>query len=343
MTAAFDPEACDLDDFRRCVEVDIDVARYPSADGIREGAVAYSARALARAADEDWLALRAELVDALQDGPGVVVISEAFDADVVDRVSAVFRELIAEQRQSGTAGGDHFAESGANDRVWNSLEKLARRDPAAFVDYHDNPATDLVSRAWVGDGYQLTAQVNVVNPGGRAQAPHRDYHLGFLSEGVAASYPPHVHRLSPYLTLQGAVAHTDMPVATGPTMYLPHSQKYDAGYVAWRRDDFAEYFAAHRCQPALAKGDAVFFNPALFHAAGHNTTGDQRRMANLFQVSSPFGRAMEKVDRRAICLSIYPALLAEADRGRSGAGLDRVVSAAAEGYPFPADLDHFAS
>ena len=37
----------------------------------------------------------------------------------------------------------------------------------------------------------------------------------------AADYPAHVHRFSPMLTLQGAVAHCDMPVATGPTMYLP--------------------------------------------------------------------------------------------------------------------------
>ena len=40
-----------------------------------------------------------------------------------------------------------------------------------------------------------------------------------------ASYPAHLHRTSPVLTLQGAVAHCDMPVESGPTMYLPHSQK----------------------------------------------------------------------------------------------------------------------
>jgi len=47
----------------------------------------------------------------------------------------------------------------------------------------------------------------------------------------------------------------------------------------------------------LEKGDAVFFNPALLHAAGSNHATDIRRMANLQQISSAFGRPMETVDR----------------------------------------------
>ena len=43
----------------------------------------------------------------------------------------------------------------------------------------------LVSTAWLGPAYQVTSQVNVVRPGGVAQDPHRDYHLGFLSNAVA--------------------------------------------------------------------------------------------------------------------------------------------------------------
>ena len=49
---------------------------------------------------------------------------------------------------------------------------------------------------------------------------------------------------------------------------------------------------------------------------------------------------MERVDRRRICLAIYPFLLERARTGLSPAGVERVVAAAAEGYPFPADLDH---
>jgi ectoine hydroxylase-related dioxygenase (phytanoyl-CoA dioxygenase family) len=148
-----------------------------------------------------------------------------------------------------------------------------------------------------------------------------------------------VHRLSPVLTLQGAVAHADMPAETGPTMYLPHSQKYLPGYLAWRRPEFREYFEAHRVQLPLRKGDVVFFNPALFHAAGANRTSDVRRMASLLQVSSAFGRAMEAIDRAAMSVAVCPALQAMADDGASPAAIANVIAACAEGYPFPANLD----
>ncbi len=151
--------------------------------------------------------------------------------------------------------------------------------------------------------------------------------------------PAHVHRLSPVLTLKGAVAHTDMPAETGPTLYLPHSHKYLPGYLAWRRPEFQEYFEAHHVQLPLHKGDAVFVNPAVFHAAGANRTADVRRMANLLQVSSAFGRAMEVVDRAAMSAAVSPALQAMADDGASPAAIGNVIAACAEGYPFPANLD----
>ena len=65
----------------------------------------------------------------------------------------------------------------------------------------------------------------------------------------------------------------------------------------------------------LAKGDAIFFNPALFHAAGTNHTTDVRRMANLLQVSSAYGRAMETVDRTRMTKALYPTLCAAQQDG----------------------------
>ncbi|MFE5887490.1 phytanoyl-CoA dioxygenase family protein [Streptomyces sp. NPDC002285] len=327
---------CDLADFREVVERTTDLADYPYASLVERNVLIYDSDRLRKA--EDGRAVRAELVRALTDGPGIVVFQGAFpDPEIVDRLSAVFDALIAEQRASGASAGDHFARPGANDRVWNALEKAALHDPEAFADYYANDILALVSRAWLGPGYQVTSQVNVVNPGGAAQTVHRDYHLGFLSNEVAAAYPAHVHVLSPVLTLQGAVAHCDMPVQSGPTMYLPYSQTYEPGYLAWRLPEFQEYFEAHHVQLPLAKGDAAFFNPALFHAAGTNRSADIRRMANLLQVSSAFGRAMETVDREAVTNAVYPALLARA--GVDEAWTANVIAASAEGYPFPTNLD----
>ncbi len=261
------------------------------------------------------------------------------DPTVVDRATAAFDAMIADERTAGGPAGDHFAKAGANDRVWNALEKLAVRDPETFVDYYANDVIALVSRAWLGPGYQVTSQVNVVRPGGKAQDPHRDYHLGFMANDRIERYPTHVHALSPVLTLQGAVAHTGMPVESGPTMYLPHSHKYLPGYLAWRLPEFREYFAQHYVQLPLAKGDAAFFNPALFHGAGTNVSADIQRVANLLQVSSAFGRAMETVDRDRVTRAVYPALRDRVAAGATSAAIENAVAASAEGYPFPTNLD----
>src|SRR5271156_3323812 len=87
----------------------------------------------------------------------------------------------------------------------------------------------------------------------------------------------------------------------------------------------------------LAKGDAAVFNPSLFHAAGHNRTSDIRRIGNLLQVSSAYGRAMESVDRAAMAKALYPALSAATNP--SARGIANVIAASAEGYAFPTNLD----
>ncbi|MET7889936.1 phytanoyl-CoA dioxygenase family protein [Streptomyces mirabilis] len=333
---------CDLDVFRSLVEQRTDPADHPSAERVEQNLPLYDSDRLRSLAisPEGRRSVQDELVRALSDGPGIVVLKGAFpDAAVVDAGSEAFRALIEEERASGTARGDHFAKPGANDRVWNALDKVAVRAPEVFADYYANDILELIAEAWLGPGYQVTSQVNVVNPGGAAQNVHRDYHLGFLSQERAATYPAHVHRLSPVLTLQGAVAHCDMPVESGPTLYLPHSQKFAPGYLAWRLPRFVEYFDGHHVQLPLEKGDAVYFNPALFHAAGHNRSAGIRRMANLLQISSAFGRAMESVDREAMANALFPVLLRRKSEGVSEDWLRRVIAATAEGYPFPTNLD----
>lgn len=334
---------CRLDDLVAVLAEGTDLERYPHArDAVQDVLVYDCAQISPDMADAARRrALQAELADALANGPGVVVFAGAYeDTSVIDAVAAAFNDIIAEQRAEGGPAGDHFGEPGANDRIWNALEKLAVRAPDLFVRYYANDVLALVSQAWLGPGYQITSQVNVVNPGGRAQAVHRDYHLGFQSNDVAEEYPAHVHALSPALTLQGAVAHSDMPVESGPTLLLPHSQKYLPGYLAWRRPEFREHFDSHHVQLPLAKGDAIFFNPALFHAAGTNHTADVRRMANLLQVSSAFGRAMESIDRARVSAAIFDDLMkAQATEGWDPRALDNVVAASAEGYAFPTNLD----
>ena len=187
-------------------------------------------------------------------------------------------------------------------------------DPEAFVDYYANDVVALAATAWLGPGYQVTSQVNVVNPGGAGQTVHRDYHLGFQSPKTSAEFPAHVHALSPVLTLQGAVAHCDMPVESGPTLYLPHSPEVRARLPrlpaarvpgVLRRPPRAA--AAGQGRRRLLQPGAV---PRRRHEPHDRRAPDGQPAAGL----SAFGRAMETVDRRRVVEAVYPALLAAQGR-----------------------------
>ncbi|MEX3008709.1 phytanoyl-CoA dioxygenase family protein [Hoeflea sp. TYP-13] len=317
---------------------------WPFASAVVNNVLIYDGDAVRKLAQspENRLELMAEWVEVFLSGPGVIVIRHAIqDKSVIDEASATFEAIITEQRRTNEGGGDHFAKPGANDRIWNAAEKHCIASPENFARYFGNVAIGLVSRAWLGDGYQVTAQVNRVNPGGAAQTAHRDYHLGFMTAERLRQFPTHVHRLSPVLTLQGAVAHCDMPVESGPTLFLPYSQIFLEGYVAFGRDEYQDWFREHHVQLPLEKGDAVFFNPALMHAAGPNISKDIYRMANLLQVSSAFGRAIEAVDRTRMSQLLYPVLLeAQRTQSLSGDEIACAIAACAEGYPFPTNLDN---
>ena len=88
--------------------------------------------------------------------------------------------------------GDHFAAAGQNDRIWNALEKLALRAPEVFADYYANDLIAAACRAWLGPGYQVTSQVNVVNPGGAAQQVAPGLPPGLRLRHQAARFPAHV-------------------------------------------------------------------------------------------------------------------------------------------------------
>lgn len=341
--AYYDPETCDLGEFTALIGQMTRSEQVPHAAAIEKNIPIYDMSNLRSTLEDDRTrrGLMAEWAQVLGSGAGVLVLKGAYaDTAVLDEATRIYEGIIAEEKQGTGGAGDHFAAAGANDRIWNALQKLCEASPEAFLNYFANTAIAAVCEAWLGPNYQMTAQVNLVHPGGAAQQAHRDYHLGFQTAEVSASYPAHVHDVSPILTLQGAVAHCDMPLNSGPTKLLPFSQAYRPGYAAWRRDDFRALFEERHVQLPLAKGDAVFFSPALFHAAGANTSHDIHRFANLLQVSSAFGRAMETVDRDKMCKLLYPhALQARQDGRLNAAELSAAIAATAEGYSFPTNLD----
>jgi ectoine hydroxylase-related dioxygenase (phytanoyl-CoA dioxygenase family) len=332
-----------FESFKSCVSRTTKAHDWPYAAAIEKNLPIYDGRAVRAIAGDEGKRreLMAEWVEAFDSGAGVIVIKNAIsEPSVIDRATEVFEQIVEKQRQDGSGAGDHFAKPGANDRIWNALEKHCLADPANFVRYYASDAIAMAAKAWLGRGYQMTAQMNRVNPGGTAQKAHRDYHLGFMSPQQMQEFPGHIHRISPVLTLQGAIAHCDMPIESGPTLFLPYSQTFFEGYIAFSRPEFQNYFAENHVQLPLEKGDGVFFNPAVMHGAGNNTSRDIYRMANLLQISSAFGRAMESVNRARMVTALYPALLAALRGGHlSRSEAVNAIAAAAEGYAFPTNLD----
>ncbi|SMD06444.1 phytanoyl-CoA dioxygenase family protein [Primorskyibacter flagellatus] len=326
----------ELDDLVRLCDRETRLEDWPHAQATEQNVLIYDAAKAAETRGEERLALMAEWATAFRTGPGVIVLRGAIpNAAVMDRATEVFSAIIAEEKDA-SARGDYFITAGSNDRVWNSLQKHCLADPKNFADYFSYSAIDMACRAWLGPGYQMTAQCFRVNPGGKAQDAHRDYHLGFMTPERQEAYPAHVQELSPMLTLQGGVAHIDMPLETGPTLYLPYSQMYFEGYLAFERPEFQDYFQSARSQLPMNKGDAIFFNPAVMHCAGANVTEDRFRLVNLLQVSSAMGRPMEAIDRTRMITALFPVL---SGGGWSEDALERIISASAEGYAFPTNLD----
>jgi ectoine hydroxylase-related dioxygenase (phytanoyl-CoA dioxygenase family) len=337
-------EDCNLTDFQEIINQALKSDSVPNASEVVSNVPVYDISRLQKVFQGSDL--RAELMSewawVLRESSGVIVLRNAYqDTTVIDEATKLYEDIISDEKRKNGGGADHFAAAGANDRIWNSLQKLCESSPDVFLRYFANESIQAACEAWLGPNYQMTAQVNLVHPGGNAQQAHRDYHLGFQTAEVSSLYPSHVHELSPALTLQGAIAHCDMPVESGPTKLLPFSQTYLPGYAAWRREDFREVFESQYVQLPLNKGDALFFSPAIFHAAGSNVSSNIHRMANLLQVSSAFGRAMETIDRAKMCVLTYPIAKKHFDDEiLSISEIKAAIAATAEGYSFPTNLDN---
>ncbi|KAJ4346671.1 uncharacterized protein N0V89_010602 [Didymosphaeria variabile] len=328
-----------LDEFKK-LTTQSKPLHYPLAASVEANVPIYDLPEFAELSPDQRSALQDEWYHILLSGPGVFVTKKLYkDNTLLNTVSDAYASIIDEEKKRSGKRGDHFAGSGANDRIWNSFSKHCVQDAKSFVEYYSNPWLPLISSAWLGPHHRLTAQVNIVKPGAKPQISHRDYHLGFQDNESCAKFPKALQVASQFLTLQGAVAHSDMPLESGPTRLLPFSQTFEEGYMAYRIPEFQNYFLEQYVSVPLSQGDGLFFNPALFHAAGQNDSKDILRSANLLQISSAFGKPMEMIDTYPLVEATWDALREmHQDEGSS----DRVmafVGNVAEGYPFPTNLD----
>ena len=200
------------------------------------------------------LSLMSEWAYVLSKASGALVLKNTYsDCSSIDLATKIYENIILEEKEKNIGGSDHYAKPGANDRIWNSLQKLCEKDSFVFAKYFGNEIISSVCESYLGPSYQMSAQVNLVHPGGEAQRPHRDYHLGFQSSEALRNFPAHAHSVSNFLTLQGAIAHVDIPIESGPTKILPYSQLYDKGWFAWKNKEFIQCFEENYIQLPLPR------------------------------------------------------------------------------------------
>ena len=339
----YNDESCNIEKFEKLIKQKLDINLLSHCSEIIENVPIYNMNSLKKNLSDPnkRILLMSEWAYIFSKSSGVVVLKNTYeDTSSIDLATKIYEKIIIEEKEKNIGGSDHYAKPGANDRIWNSLQKLCEKDPLVFAKYFGNEVIGAVCESFLGPGYQMTAQVNLVHPGGEAQRPHRDYHLGFQSKEALKNFPSHAHEISNFLTLQGAIAHVNIEKESGPTKILPFSQLYEQGWFAWRHDDFRECFEKNFVQLPLSKGDTIFFSPALFHAAGTNTTKDVERMVNLLQVSSPFGRTMETINRKNMVKILFPILSQISKNGEMKENeIIASINACAEGYAWPTNLD----
>lgn len=315
---------------------------FPLAATVQSNIPIYDMSRFAGQADSGDLVeqLKEEWYQCIRYGPGVIVLQRFFDPpsyqEVLESINTTIDAIIAEE------GKAHGLPAGStpHGKVHNSLRKLAVATPETFSEYFSNPWLAHVSDTWLGPAYRITAQVNIVRPSGKAQSAHRDYHMGYFPPEDCVKYPRDIQYASQFLTLQGAVAHSDMPLESGPTRFLPYSQLYDAGYLAHRRPEFQHHFLDNYVSLPLRMGDAVFFNPAILHGAGENTTTAFDRRAQLLQLNSCFSKTMEDVNSMPIITATWDVLASwyKRDGGLSQA-VECLIRAVADGHVSPTNLD----
>ena len=333
---------CSLDDFVAVVDRQTQLSDYPYADAVERNVLIYGERLRATIGTPSGRrAVQTELMRALDDGPGIVVFKQAFgDLSVVDRATEAFLAQIAAEKAAGVAGGDHFAKPGANDRVWGALDKLAVTRPRGL-------------RRVLRQRRHRTGQRGVARPGLPGHLTGQRGQPRWSGADRAPRLPPRLHGRRRSRPLPGAgapaLARAD-PAGRGRALRharrdrpdpLPAATRTSTSPATSRSTCPSSPSTSSRTTPSCRWRRATprSSTPPCSTARARTVSTTVRRMANLLQVSSPFGRAMESVDRVAMCRALFPVLLEGKAAGASDRYLENIIAASAEGYAFPTNLD----
>ena len=132
MNAYLSPQDCDLEKFAEQVDRQLTIQNVPQAHDIQKNVPIYDISRLDMTGNTQTL--RAEWADVLRNTAGVLVLRNAFaDTRSIDAATSIYNKIIADEKVATGDKADHFAASGANDRIWNSAQKLCQYDPLVFA------------------------------------------------------------------------------------------------------------------------------------------------------------------------------------------------------------------
>ena len=120
-------EECNLPDFQKIIDQKLAIDSVPHAKEIKKNIPIYDIEELQNIFQSDALKndLMAEWAWVLRESSGAIVLRNAYkDVSVIDEATQLYEDIIAEEKLTSGGGADHFAAAGANDRIWNSLQKL---------------------------------------------------------------------------------------------------------------------------------------------------------------------------------------------------------------------------
>ena len=115
----------DFQNFEKLVNIETTQADAPLAMEIKKNIPIYSGQLVRDRANsfEGKQELLTEWTSVFESGAGIIAVSNAIEStSVIDIATTNFEEIINSEKLNGNVS-DHFAKPGANDRVWNSLQK----------------------------------------------------------------------------------------------------------------------------------------------------------------------------------------------------------------------------
>lgn len=237
--------------------------------------------------------LKNEINNTLVNGCGILVIKDVIPINVITETNKLIDNILSRQI---IPNNDHFSN---NLRIWNFFEKFCIQSPELFINYFKNPVFNLIFQSYMGPKYNVSSQINIVEPGSKSQIFHRDYHLGLMNYEEIKKYPLNIHKSSKNLTLQCLIAHSNINKFNGSTKLIPYSQNIENGYLDIKNDKTIKKCEENYIQLNLNVGDILFFNPAVYHAAGSNKTY-HNRIGNIIQINSAFSIPMEAYNNNLI-------------------------------------------